>query len=73
MTPRGKINLEAILAGLNTTWTECGYPKPPNEIMRIDFDTMKCSKAPKKGNKNDEMRREWRNYSKLVVFAFYSL
>jgi hypothetical protein len=53
MTPRGKINLEKIRASLNTDYTECGYSIPPNEIMRIDFDTMKCPKcgavfAPKK-------------------------
>ena len=53
MTPRSKIDLEKILASLNTICTECRYSIPPNEIMRIDFDTIKCPKcgavfAPKK-------------------------
>ena len=38
MTPRRKINLEAVRASLSTICTECGYLVPPNEIMRIDFD-----------------------------------
>jgi ribosomal protein S27AE len=43
--PRGKINLEKILAALDTTCTECGHSFPPSEILRIDFDTMKCPKC----------------------------
>jgi len=45
MTPRGKINLEKILASLNTSCSACGYSIPPDEIRRIDFDTMKCPKC----------------------------
>jgi len=45
MTRRGKINLEMILASLNTTCTACGYSIPPNEILGIDFDTVKCPKC----------------------------
>jgi len=45
VTPRGKINLEAIRASLNTICTECGYSIAPSEIMRIDFYRMKCPKC----------------------------
>ncbi|HTT23623.1 MAG TPA: hypothetical protein VMG82_32140 [Candidatus Sulfotelmatobacter sp.] len=37
--------MDAVLAALNTTCTECGHTFPPNEIMRIDFDTMRCPKS----------------------------
>jgi len=45
MTPKGKVNLQRVLASLNTLCTECGYSIAPNEIMRIDFERMKCAKC----------------------------
>jgi len=45
VSAKGKINMEAVLAALNTTCTECSYSIPPNEIMRIDFERMKCPKC----------------------------
>jgi len=45
MTPRGKIDLQAIRSSLSTTCTECGYSIPPNEVTRIDSERQKCPKC----------------------------
>ena len=42
---KNKVNLAKVLASLNTTWPECGYSIVPCEIVRIDFERMKCPKC----------------------------
>ena len=41
---KNKINLEKVLAALNTTCPSCGYSISPAEIRRIDFERQKCPK-----------------------------
>lgn len=40
-----KINLEKVLASLNTLCPKCGYQIPPNETRRTSFTEMKCPKC----------------------------
>jgi ribosomal protein S27AE len=42
---KNKINLEKVLAALNTACPSCGYSISPAEIVRIDFERMKCTKC----------------------------
>jgi ribosomal protein S27AE len=42
---KNKINLEKVLAALNVTCPSCGYSISPAEIVRIDFERMKCTKC----------------------------
>ncbi len=42
---KNKINLEKVMAALNTTCPSCGYSISPAEIVRIDFERMKCPKC----------------------------
>jgi len=37
-----KINLEKVLASLNTVCPKCGYSITPEKIRRIDFERMQC-------------------------------
>ena len=43
--PKNKINLEKVLAALNTTCPACAYSISPAEIVRIDFERMCCTKC----------------------------
>jgi predicted RNA-binding Zn-ribbon protein involved in translation (DUF1610 family) len=45
MTPRRKINLEKIRAGLNTPCPKCGHLITPAEIKRITWDEIECPKC----------------------------
>ena len=45
MTPKGKINYDAVRASLNTVCAECGYSITPNRISLIDFERVKCPKC----------------------------
>lgn len=45
MTPRGKIDLEKVRACLNKICSLCGYTITPPEIMRLDFERMRCPKC----------------------------
>jgi len=42
---KNKINLEKVLAALNTTCPSCGYSITPAEIVRIDSERMRCPKC----------------------------
>jgi predicted RNA-binding Zn-ribbon protein involved in translation (DUF1610 family) len=37
-----KINLEKVMASLNTICTKCGYSIPPARIRRVDFEQVQC-------------------------------
>jgi hypothetical protein len=37
-----KVNIEKVLASLDTIWPECGKAISPVEMQRIDFERMKC-------------------------------
>jgi ribosomal protein S27AE len=39
---KNKINRAKVLAALNTICPKCGYSISPAQIMRIDFDRMRC-------------------------------
>jgi len=43
--PKNKINLEKVLAALNTVCPKCGYVITPAEIQRINFELMRCPKC----------------------------
>jgi len=45
MTHQKKVNLQRVLASLNTVCTECGYSILSAELRRIDFERMKCPKC----------------------------
>jgi predicted RNA-binding Zn-ribbon protein involved in translation (DUF1610 family) len=45
MPSKQKINLEKVLASLNTLCSKCGYSIPPAEICRLDTERMKCPKC----------------------------
>jgi rRNA maturation protein Nop10 len=38
--PRGKIDLQKVLARLNTTCPKCGKVISPSEVRRINFEEM---------------------------------
>jgi predicted RNA-binding Zn-ribbon protein involved in translation (DUF1610 family) len=40
-----RINLEKVLASLNTICTKCGYSIPPDERCAIDFERILCPKC----------------------------
>jgi predicted RNA-binding Zn-ribbon protein involved in translation (DUF1610 family) len=42
MPSRKKINLEKVLASLDTLCPKCGKVITPAEMQRIDFERMKC-------------------------------
>jgi ribosomal protein S27AE len=42
---KNKINLEKVMAALNTTCPSCGYSISPAEVVRIDFERQKCPKC----------------------------
>jgi len=42
MTPKGKIDLQEVLASLNTTCPKCGRVIEPQEIRRVNFEEMIC-------------------------------
>ena len=49
MTPRKqKLNLAKVLASLDTTCPACGYAIPPEEMRRLNFDTVQCPKCEEK-------------------------
>jgi predicted RNA-binding Zn-ribbon protein involved in translation (DUF1610 family) len=43
-----KAGLKKVLAELNTACTACGYSIPPNEMMRIDSERMRCPRCGEK-------------------------
>ena len=45
MSEKQKINLEKVLASLNTLCTKCGYSIPPKEIQRVTFYEVLCPKC----------------------------
>jgi hypothetical protein len=45
MPSKQKINLEKVMAALNTICTKCGYAIPPDRIRRIDSEQIKCSEC----------------------------
>jgi len=47
LTPmqKNKINLAKVLAALNTTCPSCGFSISPAEVVRIDFERMRCPKC----------------------------
>jgi predicted RNA-binding Zn-ribbon protein involved in translation (DUF1610 family) len=45
MPRKQKINLEKVLASLNTLCSKCGYSIPPAETCRLDTQRMKCPKC----------------------------
>jgi predicted RNA-binding Zn-ribbon protein involved in translation (DUF1610 family) len=40
--PRGKIDLQKVLASLNTPCPKCGHLITPAEIKRITWDEIEC-------------------------------
>jgi len=40
-----KINLEWVLASLNTTCLKCGFTITPDLVKRLDFEWMECPKC----------------------------
>ena len=42
MPSRKKINLQKVLASLNTTCPKCGRVIEPQEIRRVNFEEMIC-------------------------------
>jgi ribosomal protein S27AE len=42
MVSRKKINLEKVLASLDTICPKCGKVITPAEVQRVDFERMKC-------------------------------
>jgi len=40
-----KINLEKVLASLDTVCPKCGYPITPDKILRIDSQRIMCPKC----------------------------
>jgi ribosomal protein S27AE len=42
MVSRKKINLEKVLASLDTICPKCGKVITPAEVKRIDFERMEC-------------------------------
>ena len=40
-----KINLEKVMASLNSLCPKCGYSIPPNETQRVSFAEMRCPKC----------------------------
>jgi len=42
MPQKQKINLDKVLASLNTTCQKCGYSIAPAEIRRVDFERVEC-------------------------------
>jgi len=57
---KNKINREKVIAALNTTCPSCGYSITPAEVVRIDFERMKCPKCAVVffGNGTDGQRRK---------------
>jgi ribosomal protein S27AE len=45
MMRRDEIDRAKILAALNTVCPSCGYSISPAEIVRIDFERMRCPKC----------------------------
>ena len=43
--PRGKIDLQKVLASLNTPCPGCGHQITPAEINRVTWDEIKCPKC----------------------------
>jgi ribosomal protein S27AE len=43
--PRNKIDLQKVLAAMDTTCPECGCSITPAEIQRVDFERMRCPKC----------------------------
>jgi ribosomal protein S27AE len=39
---KNKVNLKKVLASLNTLCPLCGCSISPAEVLRIDFDRMRC-------------------------------
>lgn len=42
MPRKQKINLEQVMASLNTVCTKCGCAITPDKIRRIDFEQIVC-------------------------------
>lgn len=40
-----KIDREKVVAALNTVCPSCGFSIPPAEVVRIDFERMRCPKC----------------------------
>ena len=40
--PRGKINLQKVLASLNTPCPKCGHLITPAEIKRVSWEEIEC-------------------------------
>jgi ribosomal protein S27AE len=45
MPSRNKVDLQKVLASMNTTCPKCGRVIQPAEIRRISFDEMVCPKC----------------------------
>jgi ribosomal protein S27AE len=45
VTHKNKINLEKVIAALNTVCPACGYSITPSEVLRVDFERMRCPKC----------------------------
>jgi len=46
VAPRSrKINLERVLASLNTTCPKCGFTITPDLVKRMDFERIECPKC----------------------------
>jgi predicted RNA-binding Zn-ribbon protein involved in translation (DUF1610 family) len=53
--PRGKINLQKILASLNWTCPKCGRVIEPKDIKRVSWDEIEC---PECGNRFEPKREK---------------
>lgn len=42
MVPRKKINMEAVLAHIDTICPKCGYRITPDKIVRVDWERQRC-------------------------------
>jgi ribosomal protein S27AE len=42
---KNKVNLREVLRHLNALCPECHYSIPPSEIVRLDFERIRCPKC----------------------------
>ena len=42
---KNKVNLQEVLRHLNALCPECQYSIPPSEIVRLDFERIRCPKC----------------------------
>jgi predicted RNA-binding Zn-ribbon protein involved in translation (DUF1610 family) len=48
MPQKQKINLEKVMASLNTVCPKCGYSITPDKIVRIDSERIACPECGKR-------------------------